>query len=53
MFPEIKGLEWECGAIGNAIYKGVLVKDLLLSLGVNLEDVKDKHLVAVGADEDF
>ena len=55
-FPTIKGLNWTNGAIGNADYKGVLVRDFLLaSTGLKESDLKGKglHLVTISYDQDF
>ena len=56
IFPTIKGLNWTNGAIGNADYKGVLVRDFLLaSTGLKESDLKGKglHLVTISYDQDF
>ena len=56
VFPNVKGLKWTNGAIGNGLYKGVLVRDLLLtSLGLKESDLLGKglHLVAISYDQDF
>ena len=56
LFPNVKGLKWTNGAIGNGLYKGVLVRDLLLtSLGLKESDLLGKglHLVAISYDQDF
>ena len=53
---DVKGLDWDVGAIGNNTYKGVLIRDLLLSSGFKEEDLlklKNKHLIATGLDRDF
>ena len=55
-FPSIKGLPWTTGALGNALYKGVRVRDLLLlTMKLKEEDLVGKglHLVAIGYDADF
>jgi DMSO/TMAO reductase YedYZ molybdopterin-dependent catalytic subunit len=50
----IKGLSWTTGAIGNAKYKGISVRKLLLEvMGCSEESLKGKHLVAVAGDADF
>jgi hypothetical protein len=33
IFSTVKGLGWDVGAIGNNVYKGVLIHDLLLASG--------------------
>lgn len=40
-------------SISNVMYKGALVTDVLRDAGINLDVIKDKHLIAEGADEDF
>ena len=53
---EVKGLDWDVGAIGNTAYHGVLIRDLLLFSGFSEKDLsnfKGKHLVATGLDCDF
>lgn len=51
-FPEVQGNEWYVGAIGNAEYTGVLIIDLLKYSSFNIEELKDKHLVAESMDVD-
>ena len=56
MFPGVKGLPWTNGALGNALYKGVQIRDLLLlTMKLKEEDLVGKglHLVAIGYDADF
>jgi len=43
---------WNFGSIANSDYTGVLLIDLLLDLGYNLEGLRDKHLIAEGMDFD-
>ena len=55
-YPIIKGLKWTNGAVGNATYKGVLMRYILLDvMGQKEEDLlgKNLHLIAVGYDADF
>lgn len=40
-------------AIYNTVYSGPRVTDVLKFCGVNLEEIKDKHLITTGLDEDF
>ena len=50
------GIKWTNGAIGNSVYKGVLVRDILLcTMGLKETDLVDKglHLVAISYDADF
>jgi sulfite oxidase len=42
----VRGVRFGPYAISNAKYKGVLVRDVLESLGYDLESLKGKHLVA-------
>jgi hypothetical protein len=49
---EVQGNDWYVGAIGNAVYTGVLVSNLLQKMGFSLEDLSDKHLVAESLDID-
>lgn len=58
VFSTVKGVNWDMGAIGNNMYRGVLVRDLLLKSGYTeqelaSDDMKSKHLVATGMDQDF
>ncbi|CAG9582011.1 unnamed protein product [Danaus chrysippus] len=48
----VKGLSWRTGAIGNAVWGGVLLRDVLLAAGVNQEDTDGKHVTLMGADMD-
>lgn len=53
LYPDIKGLKWDVGAISNSSWRGVLVRDLLINSGLTeqeLEGLKGKHLVATGLD---
>lgn len=34
---DIQGNDWYVGAIGNAVYKGVLIRDLLKASGADLD----------------
>jgi hypothetical protein len=36
---DVKGLDWDVGAIGNSQYRGVLIRDLLLDSGFSEEDL--------------
>ena len=54
VYPNVKGLKWYAGAIGNAKYRGVTLRYILLEkMGYKVEDLKGKHLIAVGYDADF
>lgn len=50
---EVQGNDWYVGAIGNAVFTGVRIVDLLLYLGFKLEDLKDKHIIAESLDADI
>jgi sulfite oxidase len=57
-FSDVKGLDWDIGAIGNIKYKGILIRDLLLLSGFTNEELdsgilKGMHLVTTGLDCDF
>ena len=58
VYPDVKGINWDIGAIGNAKYRGVFVRDLLLKAGFTSDELdsdmfKGKHLIATGLDADF
>ena len=58
VYPSVKGLSWDVGAIGNSKWKGVFIKDLLIDSGFTEEDIQSglfngKHLIATGLDADF
>lgn len=40
----MKGLSWRTGAIGNAVWGGVLLRDVLLAAGVSDKDTEGKHV---------
>ncbi|XP_032528940.2 sulfite oxidase [Danaus plexippus] len=48
----VKGLSWRTGAIGNAVWGGVLLRDVLLAAGVSDKDTEGKHVTLMGADMD-
>ncbi len=50
---EVKGGFWELGAISNAIWTGVKLRDVLLYAGVNPDSPDIKHVQFVGLDKDF
>ena len=52
-FKEIKGLNWQVGAIGNASWTGVRLIDLLDSLGMKLNEESFKHVQLEGLDCDM
>ncbi|XP_047520020.1 sulfite oxidase isoform X1 [Pieris napi] len=48
----VKGLNWAGGAISNAVWTGVRLRDVLIHCGVDLEDTEGKHVIFTGADMD-
>ena len=50
---DVQGNDWYVAAIGNAVFTGVRVSELLQELGFKLEDLKDKHLIAESMDADI
>ena len=56
VYPTVKGVAWDLGAIGNNKYKGVLIRDVLLASGFSETDLSQMghlHLIATGMDKDF
>ncbi|OQR67496.1 putative sulfite oxidase [Tropilaelaps mercedesae] len=54
-FPKIKkvkGLDWGAAAIGNATWSGARLTDVLVYLGVHLNDPRVKHVIFDGLDLD-
>ncbi|XP_057292466.1 sulfite oxidase-like [Hydractinia symbiolongicarpus] len=49
---KVKGLSWSHNAISNAVWGGVLLKDVLIRAGVEPEDKNLKHIHFEGADTD-
>lgn len=50
---QVKGLNWGIGAIGNATWSGVKLRDVLLAAGYTPDDVKwAKHVQFEGLDQD-
>ena len=53
-FGTTTGSKWDVGAIGNAKYRGVLLRDVLKHIGVDVdalyEEERDLHVWFVGAD---
>jgi sulfite oxidase len=47
-----RGLEWGVGAIGNGVWSGILLRDVLLSIGIKDDDVGKtfKHVTFEGLD---
>lgn len=55
-FPDVKGINWDVGAVANNQYKGIPIRDLLIDSGIGEAEfglLKGKHLVATGMDADF
>ncbi|KAJ2948211.1 hypothetical protein O0L34_g10021 [Tuta absoluta] len=48
----VKGISWQTGAISNAVWSGVLLRDVLLHMGIDETDTKGKHVIFQGADID-
>lgn len=48
----VKGLSWAGGAISNAVWSGVSLREVLLDCGVDPQDVEGKHVIFTGADID-
>jgi hypothetical protein len=49
---EVLGHGFKQNAIGNVIFKGVKMNDLLKDMGFDPEKIKDKHLIAESMDMD-
>mmetsp|Transcript_16638 Transcript_16638/g.35998 ORF Transcript_16638/g.35998 Transcript_16638/m.35998 type:complete len:572 (-) Transcript_16638:113-1828(-) len=48
----VKGLDWNAGAIGNATWGGVMLRDVLKEAGLSEEDARVAHIHFVGLDQD-
>jgi len=48
----VMGVNFGPFSVYNAIYKGALLIDLLKAANVNFDEIKEKHLIAEGEDED-
>ncbi|GBF97565.1 hypothetical protein Rsub_10166 [Raphidocelis subcapitata] len=48
----IKGLDWDAGAIGTAVWGGVRLRDVLLEAGLSPDDPSVSHVHFVGLDRD-
>ncbi|XP_060808320.1 sulfite oxidase, mitochondrial isoform X2 [Amyelois transitella] len=48
----VKGISWAGGAISNAVWSGVLLRDVLIHCGVDLTLTGGKHVIFTGADMD-
>lgn len=51
MIKQTIGFNWGIGGVGTCIYKGVLVRDLLIHAGVDPEDVVGKHVEFIGSED--
>ena len=54
MLRQTIGFNWGCSGVGTNVYKGVLLRDLLLQAGVVSEDVRtyrNKHVEFVGVED--
>lgn len=47
LVPKVKGVQWELGAVGNAEWRGVLLRDVLAATGIRAEA---RDIVLEGAD---
>ncbi|KAI8471760.1 MAG: Oxidoreductase, molybdopterin-binding domain-containing protein [Monoraphidium minutum] len=48
----IKGLDWDAGAIGTAVWGGVRLRDVLAEAGLSPDDPAIKHIHFIGLDVD-
>ncbi|XP_034830986.1 sulfite oxidase [Maniola hyperantus] len=48
----VKGLSWTTGAISNAQWSGVYLRDVLIHCGLDVNDVAGKHVIFTGSDID-
>ncbi|CAH0592740.1 unnamed protein product [Chrysodeixis includens] len=48
----VRGISWQGGAISNALWEGVFLRDVLLYCGVDASDTKGKHVIFTGSDTD-
>jgi sulfite oxidase len=48
--PRVPGLQWEHGAMGQATFTGVRLRDVLQKAGLGAESSKGTHLHVLGAD---
>ncbi|KII64593.1 putative sulfite oxidase, mitochondrial [Thelohanellus kitauei] len=49
----VVGIPWKGGAIGNALWKGVRLHDVLSDLGISVDGIKSQkaHVMMIGADK--
>jgi DMSO/TMAO reductase YedYZ molybdopterin-dependent catalytic subunit len=48
--PRVPGLQWEHGAVGQATFTGVRLRDILLKARLGAENAKGTHVHLLGAD---
>ncbi|XP_059046931.1 sulfite oxidase [Achroia grisella] len=48
----VKGISWAGGAISNAVWGGVALRDVLIHCGVDERSLQGKHVVFTGSDVD-
>lgn len=48
----VKGINWRAGAVSNAVWTGVSLREMLVANGVDVNDVEGKHVIFVGMDID-
>lgn len=52
MIKQTIGFNWGIGGVGTSIYKGVLVRDILVSAGIDMaQDLIGKHVEFIGAED--
>ena len=50
---DVRGVNFGPFALSNVVYKGPLVRDVLIKAGFDLEKIKGFHLISSGLDDDF
>ncbi|KAJ8735979.1 hypothetical protein PYW08_006635 [Mythimna loreyi] len=48
----VKGISWQGGAISNAVWEGVYLRDVLVYCGVDTQNTVGKHVIFTGSDID-
>lgn len=48
----VKGISWQGGAISNAVWEGVFLRDVLVYCGVDTQNTVGKHVIFTGSDID-
>lgn len=51
MIRQTIGFNWGCSGVGTNVYKGVLVRDLLLRAGVSERNMANKHVEFIGVED--